>query len=761
MDTISTQTAIHILRSKGSIIKSVEAKDLVRSGRLFSLPLSAGDLHSLLPDEDGRRLYISMKDYLLSTSLDDITLPPRKIHWPANPDRIHDCLMAGKNRQLECANFLRVLEAYNQTHLYACGTGAFNPRCAFIPVHLFLMAEEQTLAYEQTETGKGKCPYDPQQRTATAVIDGELYAGITSDFMSRDSAFFRSLGDRHVIRTEQYDSTWLQEAEFVHVAMMKESDNEEDDKVYMFFTERAQEAEGPAGKVLYSRVARVCKNDIGGQRSLVNKWSTFQKARMVCSVPGSDGIHTHFDQLLCASFSNPAFITFSTEDIFIQYGKDKRNPLIYGLFTTTSDVLNGSAVCVYHMQDIIRAFKGNFYHREGPQYKWAEFTGKVPYPRPGTCPSSTYGSFRSTREYPDDVIFFSRTHPLLQDVVLPLNGRPLLVRVGVNYKLTRLVVDRVEAVDGQYDVLFIGTDSGLVLKSLYLNQDRGEHQEVTLEQLHVFKHKSAITTLTLSKKKWLFAGSAEGVSQLALFQCDLYGQVCAECCMARDPYCTWDGHACSPYMPVARRRNTRQVGDYRNPLNQCVRQGAGLQVHTEEKAIVVAVGNSTYLECLPNSQHAVVTWYKQTGENSLEQQQVRSGDQLVVIDRGILIPKAELNHGGIYHCQLEEHGFHWTAVTIRLSVWNPAQRFTPDSPSQPWYQDVMTLVHQGNLEQYCKELAQGRHDSRGSKEAEQKRDKKKGDKHKHGGKGREKERGKGRKNRSKMDNLASRSPRST
>lgn len=40
--------------------------------------------------------------------------------------------------------------------------------------------------------------------------DGELYAGITSDFMSRDSAFFRSLGNRHVIRTEQYDSTWLQ-----------------------------------------------------------------------------------------------------------------------------------------------------------------------------------------------------------------------------------------------------------------------------------------------------------------------------------------------------------------------------------------------------------------------------------------------------------------------------------------------------------------------------------------------------------------------
>lgn len=49
-----------------------------------------------------------------------------------------------------------------------------------------------------------------------------------------------------------------------------------------------------------------------------------------------------------------------------------------------SNVLNGSAVCVYRMQDIIRAFKGNFLHREGQQYKWTEYTGRVPYPRPGT-----------------------------------------------------------------------------------------------------------------------------------------------------------------------------------------------------------------------------------------------------------------------------------------------------------------------------------------------------------------------------------------
>lgn len=41
----------------------------------------------------------------------------------------------------------------------------------------------------------------------------------------------------------------------------------------------------------------VPQNDAGGQRVLVNKWSTFLKARLVCSVPGPGGAETHFDQL--------------------------------------------------------------------------------------------------------------------------------------------------------------------------------------------------------------------------------------------------------------------------------------------------------------------------------------------------------------------------------------------------------------------------------------------------------------------------------
>lgn len=68
------------------------------------------------------------------------------------------------------------------------------------------------------------------------------------------------------------------DAQFVRVAPLSETDNPEDDKVYMFFTERAQEAEGAAGKVLYSRVARVCK--------VRSKEAAFFRIVCSCSVIG-------------------------------------------------------------------------------------------------------------------------------------------------------------------------------------------------------------------------------------------------------------------------------------------------------------------------------------------------------------------------------------------------------------------------------------------------------------------------------------------
>jgi len=73
------------------------------------------------------------------------------------------------------------------------------------------------------------------------------------------------------------------------------------------------------------------------------------------------------------------------------------------------------------------------------------------------CPSKTFGGFDTTKDLPDEVVTFARSHPAMFNHVYPINNRPIIVKTDVDYQFTQIVVDKVEAEDGQYDVMFIGT----------------------------------------------------------------------------------------------------------------------------------------------------------------------------------------------------------------------------------------------------------------------------------------------------------------
>ncbi len=70
----------------------------------------------------------------------------------------------------------------------------------------------------------------------------------------------------------------------------------------------------------------------------------------------------------------------------------------------------------------------------------------------------------------------------------------------------------------------------------------------------------------------LYVGSPAGVAQVKLHRCETYGKACAECCLARDPYCAWDGSLCARYTPNSKRRYRRQDIRHGNPVLQCVDQ---------------------------------------------------------------------------------------------------------------------------------------------------------------------------------------------
>uniref|UniRef100_A0A8C1Y9E7 Sema domain, immunoglobulin domain (Ig), short basic domain, secreted, (semaphorin) 3Aa n=1 Tax=Cyprinus carpio TaxID=7962 RepID=A0A8C1Y9E7_CYPCA len=485
---------------------------------------------TFLMDEERGRLLVGAEDHVFSFDLVNINRDVKQIAWPATPSKRDECKWAGKDLGKECSNFVRVLQPYNQTHIYICGTGAFHPICSYLEIGK--RAEDNIFRLDANyfENGRGKSPYDPKMQSSSLLIDEELYSGTSADFMGRDFAIFRTLGSHHPIRTEQHDSRWLNDPRFLGIHLIPESDNPEDDKIFLFFKENAMDGEY-TGKATISRIGQLCKNDMGGHRSLVNKWTTFLKAKLTCSVPGLSGIDTHFDEL---------------QDVFLMSAKDPKNPVIYAVFTTSSNIFRGSAICMYSMADIRRVFLGPYAHRDGPNYQWVPFQGRVPYPRPGTCPSKTFGGFDSTKDLPDDVITFARLHPAMYNPVQPMGGKPIVVRTNVEYQFTQLVVDRVEAEDGQYDVMFIGTDLGTVLKVVTIPRESWHDlEEVVLEEMTVFR-----TYMFICQQQQLYLGSDLGISQMPLHRCEVYGKACAECCLARDPYCAWDGTECSRYFPT-------------------------------------------------------------------------------------------------------------------------------------------------------------------------------------------------------------------
>ncbi|XP_061112902.1 sema domain, immunoglobulin domain (Ig), short basic domain, secreted, (semaphorin) 3bl [Conger conger] len=703
-------------------------KDLLATNRssIFSGHHGLLSLTSVFLDEYHDRLFLGGKDVLYSLRLDHTHSDSKEIYWPPLPGNREECVLKGKDPQSECANYVRLVQPYNRTHLLACGTGAFQPLCAFINVghrgeHVFSMDPTNV------ENGRGKCPHDPSQPFASTFVGGELYTGLTADFLGRDAVVFRSLGSRSTMRTET-DQRLLHDPKFVAAHLIPDNDDHDNDKVYFFFTEKAMEA-GDGTGAIHSRIGRVCANDAGGQRVLVNKWSTFIKARLVCSVPGPHGIDTHFDEL---------------EDVFLLRTKDEKNPDVYAIFSTISNVFQGFAVCVYRMADIREAFNGPFAHKEGPDYQWAAYEGRVPYPRPGVCPSKIINQpgrqFASTKDFPDSVLQFARSHPLMWRQVYPAMRQPVLVKTNVDYRLRQIVVDRVQAEDGQYDVMFIGTDIGTVLKVIALRSGNSlDTEEVTLEELQIFKVPTPITSLDISvKRQALYVGSPVGVAQLRLHRCETYGKACAECCLARDPYCAWDGTSCTRYVPHSKRRYRRQDILHGNPALQCVDQNLSVEeLDTSEDRVVYGTeNNSTFLECVPRSPQATVTWLVQREERKEE---VKTDERVMRTEQGLLFRRLFRQDEGVYVCRSREHGFSQTLARVSLQVLQGetlgellareegGSEFAakdragykagpschghrgPGIPghSRSWFKDIMQLIGPSNLphvEEYCERV---------------------------------------------------------
>uniref|UniRef100_A0A8C8FDB3 Sema domain-containing protein n=1 Tax=Oncorhynchus tshawytscha TaxID=74940 RepID=A0A8C8FDB3_ONCTS len=439
-----------------------------------------------------------------------------KLTWKTKD--VDKCTVRGKNSD-ECYNYIKVLVPRNDETLFACGTNAFNPTCRNYKMSTLEQDGEEVV-------GQARCPFESRQSNVGLFAGGDFYSATMTDFLASDAVIYRSLGESSpVLRTVKYDSKWLREPHFLHAI-------EYGNYVYFFFSEIAVEYT-TLGKVVFSRVARVCKNDNGGSpRVLERYWTSFLKARLNCSVPGDSFFY--FDVL--QSLTNVLQIN--------------HRPAVLGVFTTQANSITGSAVCAFYMDDIEKAFNGKFKEQRNSESAWTPVPEEqVPKPRPGCCAGDgSAAAYKSSTTFPDNTLTFIKNHPLMDEAVPSVNHRPYFTRTTSRFKLTQLAVDTSAGPYKNHTVLFLGSEDGRVLKILASTQLNASFSTQLLEDIDVYNPTKCnvrgedrrVLGLELDREHHaLFVAFSSCVVRVPLSRCNDYGSCKKSCLSSRDPYCVW------------------------------------------------------------------------------------------------------------------------------------------------------------------------------------------------------------------------------
>ncbi|KAJ0006381.1 hypothetical protein NQD34_013654 [Periophthalmus magnuspinnatus] len=524
------------------------------------------NLSVFLLDRDSGQLFLGGRDALLFLDTTRPTQAPSKIIWDVPSEKRKSCVAKGKT-EADCNNYIRLLEFLGDGRIYMCGTYAFDPQCTFVELSSFSLQRTEDGAVHM-ETGKGKCPFDPSQPYTAVMAGGTLYTAATSNFLGTLFDISRATGpEENRIRMEQ-SINWLNDPEFVSSAFIEQSPNNnprgDDDKIYFFFTEVAKEYELYT-KVKVPRVARVCKSDVGGMKTLQRRWTTFLKAQLVCEDKPSGQRY------------NVLTDVFTTEHV----PGDPSSTHFYGLFSSQWEGADVSAVCVFSLLDINKVLDGPFKELKKCD-NWN--LQPVPTPRPGQCLDSELraAGFDTSLKLPDKVLTFVRDHPLMENSV---TAAPLLVRKGIRY--TKLAVSLVHR-QGQTRraLLHIGTDRGELHRVAVVAQNATLLQEIPL-----FNPSEPLNNILLHKDR-VVVGGPYSVALLRSEGCGLYHN-CQECARARGLGCEWSASesTCAPSSSLP------EVGDMIDEaLRRCdAHQGRCSPSLTEKR---VVLGLQVLLPCV-------------------------------------------------------------------------------------------------------------------------------------------------------------------
>ncbi|XP_059175593.1 semaphorin-5A-like [Physella acuta] len=462
----------------------------------------------LLMDEATDRLIVGGTDMLFDLDMKTMKTT-QTVEWKFRDEVLCETRNLPKEK---CRNYIRVLIPYEDDKIFVCGTHSYAPQCTIRKtdnLHIIL----------RKTTDSGYCPFSPEHNSVVVMTKKlDAFSASATNPQDRYAFIVKRAHNGEVLITPKLNSFWLNTRSFV-------SAYEINDFVYFFFKEEAVENIN-CGKVVFSRVARVCKYDEGSGITVsdtelahnkgVGTWTTFLKTRLNCSLPGEYPFY--FDELQST-----------------YYSEDKK--LVYGVFTTPKNGMAGSAVCVYSMTSFQNAFESPFKFQEHYNSLWLA----KPNNNSRQCAENKKSQIkRRPGEGPGNDV-------LMDQAAMPKNNQPLIMTR--NERWNQIVVHHLTSKGKQFEIIFLATEEGKILKMM----KNPKAEEVCLiEELHVVPNKSdVIQNMKLSKAhNSLFIAIRENIIKIPLQRCERLSTK-KICIAAQDPYCGWHNKdkKCTPEPP--------------------------------------------------------------------------------------------------------------------------------------------------------------------------------------------------------------------
>ncbi|KAG7225327.1 hypothetical protein INR49_027307 [Caranx melampygus] len=580
---------------------------------------------TLLLSEDGDMLYVGARDAVLAL------------------DVSHEDAITLRNKA-DCPNFIRVLQFLNTSHIYACGTFAFSPRCTYVNLETLTMSMKP-------DEGRGRCPYDPYQRNTAIIVDGELYTGTVADYRGNRPVISRHLSEGRRVDLKLDDTLgWLEDPTFISSSFIPD-----EEKIYFFFSEVGREYDF-IDKFIVSRVSQICMSDVGGQRTLQRRWTTFAKAQLLCQ----------------ADNELPYNVIQDMDTLPPAEGAPADDTLFYGIFTSQWSVNSGrSAVCSFRLSDIKSVFSGNYKVLNRDTLQWStRVQEKVA--NPGEC---------GLHNASDNALRFVKENFLADDSVRPAE-RSLTMVSAEHY--SHLTVQRVQAANNKdYTVLFLLTESGYLHKTVLLQT--GAH---IIEEVQVFEQPQLVKSLKLSIPKGvIYVGTSEGVVRVPIANCSFYW-TCAQCVLARDPFCGWDSvnracvEASNAQTSLGQDVDRGSVEEACNSVTLTHRVRFGPNSLPAGELVSVSLNEVVRLQCPAASRLSQQRWERPNSR--------LSSDLYLHLGDGSLSFVATPATLGHYLCLSTENGFQQTMAIYHVKQKSSPVAQTPTSHTRPQTRPVPT-----------------------------------------------------------------------